>query len=306
MSTGTTSAGMPQDSAVAATRWATSAVSAWSPWSAVTALARSSPRRWRKAQAWSSAIESAPPDTATISPGTAKPGAPLVSVAPLAAVGPPAGVIPPAGVGPAVGVIPPAGVGPPTTPAGVSGTAARQSLTALRTAALAGSRVGRRGGEVCSTMDAIEPELRFVDLCGARQVGRFVVDAGEAPLPDLAADGADELRPVTILGEFEVHPQQVRQEAALTGVATGLELPAQSPHARDHPGPDFVHDDIGMPFEQRQDRGRFVEGRPRLLVADEVDEAGLALEDAPDRGEEIDDATDPGHSDAGGHNAREQ
>src|SRR5699024_5145409 len=198
------------------TRWATSAVSAWSPWSTVTAPARISPRRWRKAQAWSSAIESAPPDTATISPGTAKPGAPLVSVIPLAAVGPPAGA------GPAVGVIPPVGVGPPTTPAGVSGTEARQSLTALRTAALAGSRVGRRGGEVRSTMDAIEPELRFVDLCGARQVGRFVVDAGEAPLPDLAADGADELRPVTILGEFEVHHQQVRQEAALTGVATGL------------------------------------------------------------------------------------
>src|SRR5699024_7700670 len=154
------------------TRWATSAVSAWSPWSTVTALARISPRRWRKAQAWSSAIESAPPDTATISPGTAKPGAPLVSVIPLAAVGPPAGVIPSAGVG------------PPATPAGVSGTAARQSLTALRTAALAGSRVGRRGGEVRSTMDAIEPELRFVDLCGARQVGRFVVDAGEAPLPE--------------------------------------------------------------------------------------------------------------------------
>src|SRR5699024_6396523 len=288
MSTGTTSAGMPQESAVAATRWATSAVSAWSPWSTVTALARISPRRWRKAQAWSSAIESAPPDTATIRPGTAKSGAPLVSFAPFTAFAPLVSFAPPA------------------APPGDSGAAARQSLTALRTAALAGSRVGRRLGGVWSTMDAIEPELRFVDLCSARQVGRSVVDAGEALLPDLAADGADELRSVTILGEFEVHPQQVRQEAALTGVPTVRELPAQAAHARGHPGTDLVHDGSGLPFEQGQDRGRLVQCRPHLLVADEVDEVGLALEDAPDRGEEIDDATDPGHSDAGGHDAREQ
>src|SRR5699024_1385860 len=186
-------------------RWATSAGSCCSPRSTATALARISPRRWRRAQACSSAIESAPPDTATISPGTAESGAP------------------------------PAAFAPPAAPPGDSGAAARQSLTALRTAALAGSRVGRRLGGVWSTMDAIEPELGFVDLCGARQVGRFVVDAGEALLPDLAADGADELRSVTILGEFEVHPQQVRQEAALTGVPAGLELPAQPAHARDHP-----------------------------------------------------------------------
>src|SRR5699024_10298416 len=144
------------------------------------------------------------------------------------------------------------------------------------------------------------------DLCGARQVGRFVVDAGEALLPDLAADGADELRSVTILGEFEVHPQQVRQEAAPTGVPAGLELPAQPAHARDHPGYDFVHDDIGMCCEKSLVRGRLVQGRPHLLVAYEVDEAGLALEDATDRGEEIDDATEPGHSDAGGYDALEQ
>src|SRR5699024_7304351 len=273
MSTGTTSAGMPQESAVAATRWATSAVSAGSPWSTATALARISPRRWRKAQAWSSAIESAPPDTATISPGTAESGAPPAAFPPFTAFAPPA------------------------APAGDSGAAARQSLAAPRPAAVGG---------VWPTMDAIEPGLGFVDPCGARQVGRFVVDAGEALLPDLAADGADELRSVTILGEFEVHPQQVRQETALTGVPAGLELPAQPAHARDHPGADLVHDDIGMSFEQGQDRGRLVQCRPHLLVADEVDEAGLALEDAPDRGEEIDDATDPGHSDAGRYDAREQ
>src|SRR5699024_11283913 len=131
---------------------------------------RISPRRWKKAQAWSSAIESAPPDTATISPGTAESGAPPAAFPPFTAFAPPA------------------------APAGGSGAAARQSLKALRTAALAGSRYGRRLGGVWSSMDAIEPALGFVAPCGARLDGRFGEDAGEALLTDRAAVGTCELR----------------------------------------------------------------------------------------------------------------
>ena len=92
----------------------------------------------------------------------------------------------------------------------------------------------------------------------------------------------------------------------MAGVTAGLEPAAQFAHARDHSGAHFVHDNIGVAFEQGQDRGGFVESGAHLLVAYEVDDAGLTLDYASEGGEEVDDPADPGHRQPGRHGSGEQ
>src|SRR5690606_3936335 len=176
-----------------------------------------------------------------------------------------------------------------TTNGSPPGTSAARS--AVRTAAVAESRRGRRSDGAGSLTVAsrcvrdrshpVEPELRIGDLAGLGQGLGSGEHAGEALVAHRVDDGADEGRALAVLPQLRIHAQQAahRTAGSHARVAAGLEARADRGKAGDDGGADRVHDDVRVALEEAHDRDDPVEEPARGRAREGIEDLDLAAQD---------------------------
>src|SRR5690625_1337908 len=138
------------------------------------------------------------------------------------------------------------------------------------------ARILTRAQECRSAVDAAHPRAGGGDLLGRRQAVRAVPDRGQPLVAHMLDDLADEGGAGAVLGDFGVHPEQAAQQDVehAGAIAAFFEGPADAAYRGHHRGPDLVHDDVGVAFQQRHHGNEFTHLVAFGVVEHGVEDAG--------------------------------